>query len=71
MGFGIPLERWLTGCLKDWMLSTLNAKKIREQGFFNLRCLNKLVENNNAIKNNKYLIWNILMFQCWYDNYLE
>ncbi len=71
MGFGIPLERWLTGCLKDWMLSTLNPKKVKEQGFFNESNLMKLLANNSAIKNNKYLIWNILMFQCWYDNYLK
>ena len=29
MGFGIPLGTWLTGCLKDWMLSTY--QKVRKK----------------------------------------
>lgn len=69
MGFGIPLGTWLTGCLKDWMLSTLEKKKIIEQGYFCNDSLQKIVRDDLSINRNKYVIWNILMFQCWYDNF--
>ena len=71
MGFGIPLEQWLTGCLKDWMFSSLNKEKLESQGYFNINFLQNVTKNNKSIANNKYVLWNILMFQVWYDNFFS
>ena len=71
MGFGIPLGNWLTGCLKEWMLSTLEKKKIIEQGYFCYDSLQKIVKDDLNIDKNKYVIWNILMFQMWFDKWMK
>ncbi len=67
-GFGIPLAKWLRGGLKNWAYELLNEEKIKSQGFFYPEMVNKLwSEHQNGSRNWSYLLWNILMFQAWYE----
>lgn len=67
-GFGIPLAKWLREGLKAWAEELLNEDKIKEQGFFFPEMVNKLwYEHQNGSRNWSYLLWNILMFQAWYE----
>lgn len=67
-GFGIPLNSWLRGALRDWAMDLLDAKKISEQGLFNQEVINNtLVDHLKGRKNNGYYLWDILMFQLWYE----
>ena len=69
MGFGVPLGEWLTGKLHSWMHDTLDRKKIIEEGFYDYDEIFKIKENKINIINNKYLLWNVLTFQAWLDNF--
>jgi asparagine synthase (glutamine-hydrolysing) len=67
-GFGIPLAKWLRGGLKDWAEELLQEDKIKAQGFFYPEIVNKLWSEHQSGKRNwSYLLWNILMFQAWYE----
>lgn len=67
-GFGIPLAKWLRGGLKAWAEELLNEEKIKEQGFFYPQMISKLwFEHQNGSRNWSYLLWNVLMFQAWYE----
>ncbi len=71
MGFGVPLASWLRNDLKEWMTQTLNEKKIRDQGFFNYANINRLMMSHlNNSQNCQYELWQILMFQLWYDKWM-
>lgn len=68
-GFGIPLEKWLRGGLRGWAGDLLREDKIKEQGFFHPDMIAKLWEEHlSGSRNWSYLLWNILMFQAWYEN---
>lgn len=68
-GFGVPISDWLKGPLKEWALSLLDEKKIREQGIFDEKFIQQILkEQISGINNREYLIWNILMFQAWLED---
>ncbi len=68
MGFGIPLNDWLRGPLRDWAENLLNEKKLKEEGFFNSKIIRDKWEDYIFNKNKSlYDLWNVLMFQAWRD----
>ena len=69
MGFGIPLGEWLNHQLRDWMNDSLEEKKLKEQGFFDIDEIKRISCSKKAVYKNKYLLWNVLMFQNWYEKF--
>jgi asparagine synthase (glutamine-hydrolysing) len=68
MGFGIPLNDWLRGPLREWAENLLNEKKLSEEGFFNSKIIRDKWEDYISNKNKSlYDLWNVLMFQAWRD----
>jgi asparagine synthase (glutamine-hydrolysing) len=71
MGFGIPVENWLTKELKSIVMEYLSPVKINKHGFFNAIEVEKLcTEFFNGRKEKHLKIWHILMFQMWYEKWM-
>jgi asparagine synthase (glutamine-hydrolysing) len=72
MGFAIPLSKWLRGRLKNWMLDTLNLNKIKSQNILNSQQVGKMINDHIKSKRNcHHELWNILMFQTWFDKWMK
>ena len=68
MGFGVPLNDWLRGPLREWAENLLNEKKLSDQGYFNAKLIRDKWEDYISNKNKLlYDLWNVLMFQAWRD----
>ena len=68
MGFGIPIDTWLRGPLRDWAENLLNEKRLKEEGFFNPKLIRNKWEDHLSDKRNwQSDLWDILMFQAWID----
>lgn len=66
MGFGVPLDAWLRGPLREWAESLLNKTVIEEQGFLHSEpILKKWAEHLSGKRNWQYQLWTVLMFQAW------
>ncbi|HEV8722973.1 MAG TPA: asparagine synthase (glutamine-hydrolyzing) [Candidatus Binatia bacterium] len=71
-GFGIPLAKWLTTELKDFMLDYLSEERIRKQGIFHYPSVKKLIDEQFAKTNDhREPLWTLLVFQTWYERYLD
>src|SRR5438552_1811398 len=71
-GFGVPLAKWLTGELREFMLDYLSQERIERQGIFHYPCVRQLIDEQLTMKkDNRELLWTLLVFQTWYERYVE
>jgi asparagine synthase (glutamine-hydrolysing) len=69
MGFGVPIDIWLRGPLKEWGSELLDYTRIKNEGYFNPEIVtNKWNEHQSGKRNWQHQIWSLLMFQSWLDN---
>ena len=69
-GFGIPLSYWLRNDLKPLCDELLSETSLSKHRFFNYTFVKELKENHYSKKaNNRKLLWNLMIFQMWYNKY--
>lgn len=70
MGFAVPLDTWLRGPLQSWADALLAEDRLAREGFFDVAQVRKMwLEHLSGKRNWQYQLWDILMFQAWYQRY--
>ena len=71
-GFGLPIDRWLRGPLRDWAESLLAEERLRSDGFFQARPIRKMWHEHLTNKrNHHHRLWSVLMFNAWLDRWVK
>lgn len=66
MGFGIPLDQWLRGPLRDWASDLLAEDRLRSEGYLDPKpILAAWRSHQRGEVSYGYRLWSVLMFQAW------
>lgn len=68
MGFGVPIDSWLRGPLREWAESLLDGARLKREGIFNpIQIRQKWQDHLSGECNWQYDLWDVLMFQAWLE----
>ena len=77
VGFGVPLDKWLRGPLKEQLVDMCNRDFLKRQGIFDADYTANMIENYLLTgdggpatgANYSKLTWSFFVFQQWYQAY--
>ena len=78
VGFGVPLDKWLRGPLKEQLTDMCNRDYLERQGIFDSNYVISMVSDYLKTgdggpatgRNYSKLIWSFFVFQQWYQYYM-
>jgi asparagine synthase (glutamine-hydrolysing) len=71
-GFVGPMAQWLRHDLRDYVRDTLSEAALKKHGYFSLDGVELILDEHfSNRKRHDTLIWALLVFQAWYQVYME
>lgn len=71
-GFGVPLEKWFRGELKDFAYENLLSKDASERGYFQMKQVRYLLdEHQSGNRDNSHYIWTLLFLELWHRQFID
>ena len=71
-GFGLPIDQWLRGDLKDWANELLSVTALKDSGLSDITPIRtRWSEHLSRDRNWQYSLWGVLMYQAWHQRYFK
>jgi asparagine synthase (glutamine-hydrolysing) len=70
MGFGVPIDGWLRGPLREWAEELLAPPRLASYGFVRTEPVRRAwQEHLDGSRNWQYPLWTVLMLQAWRERW--
>src|SRR5690606_36617678 len=71
-GFGVPLDVWFRGRLRDVFADILGSARARERGYFRPAFVQRIVhEHLSGRRDHTLRLWQLLVFELWQRRYVD
>jgi asparagine synthase (glutamine-hydrolysing) len=72
MGFGVPIDRWFRGELKDELRAVLLDPAATRRGLFRPESVAALLdEHSSGRRDHAYRLWALLMLELWFRHHID
>ncbi len=72
MGFGVPLDRWFRGALRDELRSVLLDPRTLARGLFRPESVESLIDDHlEGRRDHAYRLWALLMLELWFRHHVD
>ncbi len=72
MGFGVPIDHWFRNELREMAYDILLGQRAVERGHFRKETVQTLLDEHSSGKAHwHYLLWNLLMLELWYREFID
>ncbi len=69
-GFVLPVFDWMVEKMKDYSKNMLSHERLKKHGLFNANTVENILEGYySGNRNNAGKLWNLMMFQVWWEKY--
>jgi asparagine synthase (glutamine-hydrolysing) len=69
-GFGVPIDAWLRGPLRDWASALIEPARLTREGVLRSEPIARLWrEHQGGRRNHQHRLWAVLMFQAWREEW--
>jgi asparagine synthase (glutamine-hydrolysing) len=71
-GFVLPIFDWMVEKLRDYSLDVLSEKRLKRHNLLNTEVVKNILEDYySGNKSVAGKVWNLMMFQVWWEKYFE
>jgi len=72
MGFGVPLDHWFRGELREMLCDTLLDPRCLQRGYFDPAAVRRLIdEHASAQWDHSSRLWLLLVFELWHRRFID
>lgn len=72
MGFGVPLDHWFRGELKEFLIDTLTSQAFNDRGYFQPRAVQEMIDEHLQEKvDHSSRLWALVVLEFWHTNFFD
>jgi asparagine synthase (glutamine-hydrolysing) len=72
MGFGVPIDRWFRGELRDELRAVLLDPIALKRALFRPEAIGSLLdEHASGLRDHAYRLWSLLMLELWFRHHID